>query len=322
MTETLARSDVIRPISVYNRYGDFMFAAWQLGEHIAWSPYRDTADHISDHGGGLQFCERVDAFGVLDAPGAVPLAPCMAVLNQLVKAQAADAADREIKAASVAAARYEDSTAVANEELALRRKLAKLAPGGPLNREANLQATRVGHCPQYDRFVTKMLGWHPRDIGAEYANRRTVWLDNMAKFEEDNQHLSELERLRLLVSIYERGGLLNVAANEWARSNDIDPDVHNGMVAVLGLDWEPMEPITKCYEVRVRVTRTVSYEEYQYVTVHRTARDESDAYDLVDSSDVMAYVDDYSWEQDDYSRDEGSAHVDWDASETEECSDC
>jgi hypothetical protein len=187
--------------------------------------------------------------------------------------------------------------------------LADKLPGGELERAGHQLAEDRSLCEVYERVVTEVFGWAPREgmgRGRQYA-----WLSSIESIERD--HAGNLfAMLRTAAQRYERGGVVNQAIIDAMRSNleSHKVDDVNEVLERCGLDGLDT---TREYQVTARVegwalqTRRVPVHQYVRVTVE--ARDEHDAIELAaEHEDLTSHTTSYEWEWD---GDESTA-TDWD----------
>lgn len=177
--------------------------------------------------------------------------------------------------------------------------LADKLPGGELERAGHELAENRSLCEVYERVVTEVFGWSPREgmgRGRQYA-----WLSSIESIERD--HAGNLfAMLRTAAQRYERGGVVNQAIIDAMRSNleSHKVDDVNEVLERCGLDG--LET-TREFAVTARVegwalqTRRVPVHQYVRVTVE--ARDEHDAIELAaEHEDLTSLTTSYEWEWD------------------------
>lgn len=214
-------------------------------------------------------------------------------------------------------------TAQAATALAAKlQDFARWLPGGELEGIAHEHADQANLCGEYERIVCPTFGWTPRR-GEENSMARfsSQFFTELDTFEREHAHLAPLDRLARWMDRYQSGGFANRAVNEHAE-NHLESHKIDGVNTLLSevLNWETIDQ-ERAYEVRVRVSRSITIDVEQWVNITVTASDEDDAGERVDSYSLADYVSDYDWQDENgsthYASTRSNDITDWDVEEVE-----
>lgn len=195
-------------------------------------------------------------------------------------------------------------------------EITRWLDGGDLHRKA--QDIAANHpegelCGSYEALVVPTFGWSPRRSEERWEPSKRGFSERVQAFESEHGTRSAAERLRMWADMFARGGVMNTAAVDHIDSHLEEHKIPAVNDLLESIGWDPAR-VTREYEIRVPVSRPVTYRErgYAYVTV--SASDEDSALeqvsDLYSDRQLASMVDDWDTDYDYGDTDDYSAEAD------------